>query len=126
MYEVSVDGDFSAAHNLRGYEGQCEKLHGHNWKVRVSVRGEELDETGLLIDFRILKRGLQDELSRFDHCNLNELPEFQEVNPTTENIARILWESLSEKVGTGNLKVSRVTVWEGTGSRGSYEPSPGE
>ena len=94
MYEVMVEGNFSAAHNLRGYRKKCEKLHGHNWKVRVGIRGGKLDKYGMLIDFRDVKDYLEKIIKKLDHKYLNEISHFKVTNPTSENIARFIYNDL--------------------------------
>ena len=111
-----VETDFSAAHQLRGYKGSCERLHGHNWKVQIFLEGEELDEIGMLIDFREVKEKANRLIEKLDHRYLNELPEFSKVNPTTENIARYIFRELSKEIN--NIK--KVTVWESENSCASY------
>ena len=111
MYELLIESEFSAAHRLREYHGACENLHGHNWRVEMSVGGDNLDKLGMLIDFRELKRILSEAVDHFDHVYLNELPEFEKQNPTTENMARILFEECSRKLPQG-VRVRSVTVWE--------------
>jgi len=116
MFEVRVTGQFSAAHNLRGYRGKCEELHGHNWKVEVIVAGEKLDKTGMLMDFTQLKALLNKVLDRLDHKYISRLTHFKRINPTSENIAKYIYESLKTK--TPGLK--SVTVWESDYSSASY------
>ena len=96
MYELVVHKTFAAAHNLRGYEGECEKLHGHNWKVEVTLKSEKLNGLGMVMDFKIVKKTLEGILSRFDHSYLNELEEFNQENPTTENVSKRSEEHTSE------------------------------
>jgi 6-pyruvoyltetrahydropterin/6-carboxytetrahydropterin synthase len=120
MYEITVETVFSSAHFLKNYEGKCEKLHGHNWKVRITVSAADLDEKGLAMDFKTLKEIVNKFVEKFDHANLNELPEFRDNNPTTENIARIIFEGL-EKIINGELvSIKRVSVGETENSWASY------
>lgn len=119
MYEVSVEGGFAGAHNLKGYEGLCEQLHGHNWKVACTLRSDKLDELGMVIDFKKVKAMLAEILNQFDHRYLNDLEPFRKENPTTENLARYIFKSLARKVPEG-IQVARVTVWESAGSAVSY------
>ncbi len=112
MFELTVRDEFSAAHQLRGYEGACEKLHGHNWRVEVAVRGERLNEIGILLDFKELKAHLREILSELDHRNLNEHPAFLQKNPSSENLARYIFERLSERLSGSPVRVYRVTVCE--------------
>src|ERR1700683_4088970 len=99
MYEVSVDETFAAAHQLRDYGGKCEDLHGHNYKVRVVVTGEKLDDTGLLCDFVDLKHALRTVIRSLDHKYLNELPPFDKLNPSAENIAWYICEETAKQLG---------------------------
>lgn len=112
MYQVTIETHFSSAHRLRDYNGECERLHGHNWKVEISVSSETLNSLGMVIDFRDLKQKAKDLISRFDHQYLNEIPPFNELNPTTENMAKYLFDELSKIINTESVRVSKVTVWE--------------
>ena len=107
MWLISTEAKFSAAHQLHGYSGKCEKLHGHNFKVKVTVETHTLQEIGLGIDFKELKVMLIDVIEKFDHCNLNELPEFETLNPTAENIAKLIWDNLNSKLKAQNLRKCR-------------------
>lgn len=111
MYELTIESEFAAAHRLREYDGACENLHGHNWRVEVNVGGEELDNLGMLIDFRELKRILDEVLDEFDHKYLNDVPCFREANPTTENLSRIVFEQCAAKLPQG-VHMRSVAVWE--------------
>lgn len=120
MFEISIKTHFSAAHRLKGYQGACEAFHGHNWEVEVFVVGEELDKTGILVDFRELRGAVQSELETLDHTDLNQHPAFTTSNPTSENIARFLYTRLSQRMdGEGNC-ISRVSVNETPGAKASY------
>jgi len=112
IFEVSIETEFSAAHALRGYPGDCARLHGHNWIVRVSVRCRELDETGIGIDFRVVKDHVKSVLTELDHHNINELTPFQKVNPSSENIARYLYGEISRRLNSDRVKVAKVGVSE--------------
>jgi 6-pyruvoyltetrahydropterin/6-carboxytetrahydropterin synthase len=112
MFEVSVEADFSAAHALRGYPGDCARLHGHNWIVRVCVRCQELDETGIGIDFRVVKDHVKAVLRGLDHNNMNELPPFKDTNPSAEHIARYLYGELSERLNSNRVRVAKIGVSE--------------
>ena len=116
MFEIKVIGEFSAAHNLRGYRGKCEELHGHNWKVEVLVSGKKLNKTGMIIDFKQIKFYLNKVLQKLDHNCLNRLNYFKRLNPTSENIAKYIYEDL--KIIVSNLK--SVSVWESDNSCASY------
>ncbi len=118
MYELMIETNFCAAHQLREYKGKCEKLHGHNWKVQVFLEGEDLDRAGMLIDFKEVKKKTNKLIDKLDHHYLNELPEFSEANPTTENIARHIFKQLSGELNN----INKVTVWESEKSCASYSP----
>ena len=117
MYELTVEAQFDSAHCLRGYEGACENLHGHTYRVMVSCQGSELDHLGMLVDFKRLKKELGEIVSYLDHRYLNDLPEFQESNPTAENIARFVFEEMRKRLGGG---ICKSTVWETPTSAASY------
>lgn len=112
VFEVYVKTHFSAAHSLKGYQGDCARVHGHNWAIEVFVRCEKLDEIGIGIDFRDIKRMLKEVLHELNHFNLNELTTFQNVNPTSENIAKFLYQELGQKLNSNVVKVSKVKVSE--------------
>jgi len=120
MYEVMVEGSFSAAHNLRGYRKKCEKLHGHNWKVRVGIRGEKLDKYGMLIDFRDVRDYLEKIMEKLDHKYLNEISPFKVTNPTSENIARFIYNDFRFHLKGSQYRVSKVTVWESDTTSATY------
>ncbi|WP_022853003.1 6-carboxytetrahydropterin synthase QueD [Thermodesulfatator atlanticus] len=120
MFELTVKDEFAAAHYLRNYPGACERPHGHNWKVEIAVCGTELNEIHVLIDFKDLKRFLKEVLEELDHRDLNEHPAFQDKNPSSENIARFIFENLKEKLAPYPVKLVRVSVWETERSCASY------
>lgn len=128
MYEVSVDDTFAAAHNLRDYYGKCEDLHGHNFKVRVTMAGEKLDATGLLYDFVHLKQVIQGVIRSLDHKYLNELPPFDKLNPSAENLARHICDETSRQLHNvpNGAGISSVTVWETETSAATYRPRVGD
>lgn len=111
MFELIVETDFSSAHNLREYKGQCERLHGHNWKVQVVLKSEKLNTLGMVMDFRDVKIVVEDVINKFDHTYLNELPAFKVLNPTTENLSKVLYDELKNRLPVG-IAVSKVTTWE--------------
>ena len=119
IYRLRVKGGFAAAHQLRGYEGVCERLHGHNWDVEVEVEGERLNGQDLLVDFKVLKAILKEVLLPLDHSMLNEHSQFQEENPTSERIAEYILNEVGKRLeGRGlPVAVSQVTVWESPNSR---------
>ena len=120
MYEVTIKQSFSAAHMLKESGGTCEKLHGHNFIVEVSICSSALTEAGILIDFRILKQWADEILKEFDHKYLNDISYFKDTSPSSENVARFIYDRIAEKVKKSNLDVSRVTVWESEDARVSY------
>jgi len=120
MFELKVIADFAAAHRLRNFRGNCEKLHGHNWKVEVILSGDKLNEAGLLIDFREVKEATDRILKELDHSFLNDLPQFKNENPSSENIAAYLFEKLSGELNDNYLKVTKVTAWESDSTCASY------
>ncbi len=120
MYRLKVVTSFAAAHNLNNYQGECENLHGHNWRVEVSVTARELDKAGLCIDFKILKSEAKELLARLDHKYLNELQHFDGLSPSSENIARFIFTEMSKKLNNGNVKVEMITVWESDFACASY------
>ncbi len=119
MYNIRVEAYFSSAHYLRDYQGKCEELHGHNWKTEAVVESKELGKSGMVLDFNDLKTQLNKVLEGLDHKCLNELEYFKKVNPTSENIAQYIYNSLKQQVK--DLKL--VTVWESHNSCASYYES---
>jgi 6-pyruvoyltetrahydropterin/6-carboxytetrahydropterin synthase len=124
MFEVSVEQTFAAGHALRNYKGKCENVHGHNFKVQVTIEGEKLDDTGLLVDFLDVKDLMQSVISRLDHQFLNEVTPFDVRNPSAENIAEYFHEEMTS--GLANtpvpVKISEVKVWETDIQSASYRP----
>lgn len=124
MYEVSVEETFAAAHNLRDYKGKCEDLHGHNYKIRVVLAGKELDSTGLLYDFVNLKQVIRSIIASLDHKYLNELPPFDTLNPSAENLARHIYDRASQQLpaSPNGAGISSITVWETETTAATYRP----
>jgi len=120
MYDVTVKTGFSAAHRLRMYDGKYENLHGHNWSSQVTVEADELDAMGVGIDFVKLKQMVEKILGKLDYQNINEIPPFDELNPSAENIARWLFLQLKEKVNSPTTRVKRVEICEMEGCGASY------
>ena len=120
MYEVTIRKSFSAAHILKDIGGKCEDLHGHNFIVEVTVKGDALNEEDILIDFRDLKRWTNEILEALDHKYLNEIEVFKGMNPSSERIARYIHDRLADKVKTMGLNIARVTVWESENARVAY------
>ncbi|VBB42247.1 6-carboxy-5,6,7,8-tetrahydropterin synthase [uncultured Desulfatiglans sp.] len=123
MYELKIVTHFAAAHQLREYEGGCERLHGHNWTVEVFVAGDTLGENGLLVDFKLVKEATQRVLDALDHRFLNDLEPFRALNPSSENIARYIFERLAAELDDGRVHVSRVTAWESENACATYSKS---
>lgn len=116
MYELKVQMYFSAAHHLLNYEGDCENQHGHNWLVEAYVTGDKLDQSNILIDYKVLKRELKSALDYLDHQDINDLPEFKGISPSSEIIAKFIYEKLKKKIEILN----KVSVWETPTSCASY------
>lgn len=114
MYELAVEQEIAAGHQLRGYQGKCERRHGHNWRVRIEVAASALDRAGLAVDFGRLKQLLAEILERYDHTMLNDLPEFRDSNPSSENLARLLHGRVREALRNldPGLRLRAVVVWE--------------
>jgi 6-pyruvoyltetrahydropterin/6-carboxytetrahydropterin synthase len=115
MYEVTVEDSFAAGHYLRNYKGKCENPHGHNYKVRVTLRGAELDKAGLLLDFKDLKEVIKGVIDRLDHQMLNDIEPFTALNPSAENIAKYFYDQANarlQSVSNGRVNVKDVTIWE--------------
>jgi len=111
-YKMKIVTDFAAAHLLRGYPGPCSRLHGHNWKVEVEVNATQLDKIGMGMDFRDIKAATKSVVDQMDHRHLNELPPFDEINPTAENIAAYIYQQLAERLNDDRVSVHAVTLWE--------------
>ncbi len=110
MFEVTVRDAIASAHRLPGYDGPCKDMHGHTWKVEITVCGNDLDEVGLLADFKVLKNRLKEVLAPLDHVVLNDLAAFKDLNPSTENLARIIYRSMIDRCAP--LRLKQVQVWE--------------
>lgn len=120
MYELMIETQFSSAHQLRGYKGKCENLHGHNWKVQAVVTAEKLNEIGLAIDFHELRKSCNEIVATLDHAVLNEIFPFTEINPSSENIAKWIYDSMEKKMASYDISVSSVTVWESETASATY------
>jgi len=120
-YELFIQADFSAAHNLREYKGKCERLHGHNWRIDLRLAGDRLGAEGLLLDFTEAKRILGEVLERFDHRYLNEVEPFDRLQPSSENIARTIAEAVADRFPAG-VRVVSVTAWESDRCAATYSP----
>lgn len=122
MYYVTATQTFSAAHSLREYDGKCERLHGHNYRVEVTLKGPSLNKGGMVVDFTLLKQALEKAIAKLDHQHLNEVKPFDKLNPTAEYIAKLIYEEMVLRFSTRKVKVHKVTVWESDGCRASYAP----
>ena len=120
IYEIVVQSHFSAAHSLKGYVGDCARIHGHNWAIEVYVRCRGLNDIGIGIDFRDIKQGVEAVLEELDHTHLNDLPPFRDRNPTSENIAHYLYKELGARLNTEAVAVSRIKVSETPGAGAIY------
>lgn len=118
MYELSIKGDIAAAHFIEGYPGKCKDLHGHTWKIEVTVISDRLDEIGMVADFAVLKKHLRGVLEKIDHVCLNDLDYFKQHHPTTENLARYIYGEFAEAVKP--IRIKQVRVWESDTSSVTY------
>lgn len=122
MFEVSVEHTFAAGHALRNYKGKCENVHGHNYRVRVTVEGENLNSAGLLVDFSEVKSVIRNFVERLDHQFLNDLKPFDELNPSAENLAKYVHDGLDKQLDNEDIRLQAVTVWETDTSSATYRP----
>ena len=122
MFEVSVEQTFAAAHALRNYHGKCENLHGHNFRVQITMQGETLDETGMLVDFVEVKDLMMEVVGYLDHQSLNDLAPFDVINPSAENIAKYFHDRLAAGLQVGGVRISEVRIWETDTSSAAYRP----
>ena len=123
MFELTVEREFASGHYLRHYKGKCENPHGHNYKVRLTLAGTELDKAGLLLDFTLLKQVMRPVIERLDHCMLNEIEPFIELNPSAENIAKFFYDETSRQVAemtAGRVRVKNCTIWETDSTTATY------
>lgn len=120
MYEVCINREFSSAHFLRDYEGKCAKLHGHNWKVEISFRSPSLTDNGIMIDFLDIGAALDGLLDQLDHAVINDVPPFDQLNPTSENLARWFYTEIAERMPKGAPKPHCVRIWETPDAYASY------
>ena len=122
MFEVTVEDSFAAGHYLRNYKGKCENPHGHNYKIRVTVEGKTLDPTGLLLDFADVRAAVKNLADSLDHQFLNELPPFDQINPSAENIAKYFYDRLESQVQKDGVHLQAVTVWETDTTSATFRP----
>src|ERR1043166_6769334 len=121
QFEVMIERNFSSAHQLRGYKGKCENLHGHNYKIEIYARGRELDN-GLLVDFVELKAAADEVVLYLDHRNINELPPFDELQPSAENLARYVLERVAKQINDDRVQIYKVRCFETPTSVATYQP----
>jgi 6-pyruvoyltetrahydropterin/6-carboxytetrahydropterin synthase len=121
-YRLSIRDGFAAAHRITGSGGKCESLHGHNFRVTLEIKGDQLDETGMLVDFGVLKKILQAVLAELDHTDLNEHEAFSGSSPSSENIARFIWGKVNDAIDLDTVTVASVTVNESDTASARYEP----
>ncbi len=122
MYEITVEKHFDAAHYLRGYQGKCEELHGHRYRVVVKLRAAKLNDIGLAYDFTDVKRHLKEILARFDHTCLNDVADFSEINPSAENIATVIYHELETRLAGEPVALASVEAWESPEQGVAYRP----
>jgi 6-pyruvoyltetrahydropterin/6-carboxytetrahydropterin synthase len=124
MFEVAVEQSFASAHALRNYKGRCENVHGHNWKVRVVIEGEKLDATGMLVDFLDVKSFMGEILDRIDHQFLNEIPPFDVINPSAENLAEYFYQQMTGRLADTpvTVRIREITIWETEIQSATYRP----
>ena len=122
MYTIKVQSYFSAAHNLRGYQGRCEKLHGHNWKVEAEIASAKLNKLSMVCDFKQIKQKLEKVLKGLDHTHLNRLSYFKKNNPTSEKIAEFIYVNLKKLIKDDNLVLKQISVWETESSQAVFSP----
>jgi len=120
IYTIKVTTSISAAHSLRGYPGDCKNIHGHNWKIEVTLQSNSLNEIGMAMDFRTIKNETEAFLQTIDHTYLNEHKPFDQINPTAENIARWIYQGLSRRLNSSNVRIIEVWVWENENYSASY------
>jgi 6-pyruvoyltetrahydropterin/6-carboxytetrahydropterin synthase len=123
MYEVTVEDTFAAGHYLRNYKGKCENPHGHNYRVRITLAGKELDKAGLLLDFKDLREVMKHVIDRLDHQMINDLEPFTTLNPSAENLARYFYDETNGKLShetNGRVRVKDVTIWETDETTATY------
>ncbi|MFH0877374.1 MAG: 6-carboxytetrahydropterin synthase QueD [Candidatus Omnitrophota bacterium] len=120
MFEICVISDFSAAHNLRGYQGKCEALHGHNWTVELVVAARSLDQAGMVLDFKHVRESIKKVLDLLDHKYLNDVMYFKKANPTSENIAKFIFRKIKDQRLHRRVRILSVKVWETANSCAVY------
>lgn len=119
MFELIVESEFAAAHNLRDYKGACENVHGHNWRVQIVLKSERLNKQGMVMDFKDIKEAIESILDEYDHRYLNQLDKFNIDNPTTENVSKLIYYTLNSRLPK-EIAVKKVTTWESEQFGASY------
>ncbi len=120
MYHLTIQTHFAAAHNLLNYQGDCENLHGHNWKVEATVAADKLDHAGLGIDFKILKKHTKEIMNYLDHKYLNDLDAFKGISPSSEHISKFIYDRLVTSLADYDVQVEKITVWESDNAYATY------
>ena len=120
-FTIKTVTDFAAAHSLRGYDGPCQRLHGHNWKIEVEVQAETLDSVGMTMDFKVLKKYTKEVIDRLDHYNLNDIPPFDVINPTAENLTKYFYDEIAALIKGDAVSMKSVTIWETERACARYE-----
>jgi len=123
MYHLTIITSFAAAHNLLNYQGDCENLHGHNWKVEVTVTTEKLDDAGLGIDFKILKKHTKEIMNYLDHTYLNDLDAFKGISPSSEHISKFIYDRLVVDLSAFDVCIEKITVWESDNAYATFTQS---
>ncbi|NOQ51780.1 MAG: 6-carboxytetrahydropterin synthase QueD [Desulfuromonadaceae bacterium] len=123
MYHLTIQAHFAAAHNLLNYDGDCENLHGHNWKIEVTVKTESLDDAGLGLDFKILKKHTNKIMDSLDHKYLNDLEPFRGISPSSEHISKFIFDKLKKELHKYDVELEKITVWESDNACASYTES---
>jgi len=123
MFEICRSRVFSASHQLRGYKGKCERLHGHNWRVRVHLWAEKLDDCGMVMDFHELDRIMSEAIKPYDHQHINEVAPFDKLNPSAENLAKVIGDLVAKQIEGNHVNVRCCDVWENELSRARYIPT---
>lgn len=122
MYKISIETHFAASHQLHGYQGPCKTLHGHTWRVRVEVKSDRIDDIGISVDFKDLKRLTHDVIERLDHKHINDIPPFDRENPTAENLARYIYGEVKQRL-PGGVNMVEVVLWESANYAVTYSES---
>lgn len=120
MFEVAKEIMISSTHRVREHKGGCENIHGHNWKIQVFVQAKELNEMGMVVDFKVLKNEMNNIIMPLDHKDINEIKPFDVINPTSENLSKYIFDEMSKKLNDERMRVSKVVVFETDSSKATY------